>query len=265
LAFSREGDWVAYVAYPEGTLWRSRVEGSERLQLTFPPMQAFTPQWSPDGKQIAFVATAPGKPWTIYTVPAEGGSAQQLLPGDRNEFAPSWSPDGTELVYGDYGGFITATPSTDANVIHLLNLKTRAVSTLPGSERLYAPRWSPDGRFIAAVKADSNKLMLFDLTARKWSGWRPRGPLLTSVSASIANWSHDGKYVYFDSSLVEPNPAIYRIQVSNHQLEKVVSLDSLRRAWGGWGWWMGLAPDDSPLALRDTGTQEIYALDVELP
>jgi Tol biopolymer transport system component len=135
------------------------------------------PQWSPDGKQIAFVATTPGKPWTIYAVPAEGGTAQQLVPGDRNEFTPSWSPDGTELVYGDYGGFIT--PSTDANGVHLLNLKTRAVSTLPGSERLYAPRWSPDGRYIAALAVDSNKLMLFDLTARKWIG-------LTSASAGIA-------------------------------------------------------------------------------
>jgi hypothetical protein len=85
------------------------------------------------------------------------------------------------------------------------------------------------------------------------------------VPASIANWSRNGKYIYFDSPFGEPKPAIYRLQVSNRQLEKVLSLESFHRAWGGWGWWMGLAPDDSPLALRDTGTQEIYALDVELP
>ena len=113
-------------------------------------------------------------------------------------------------------------------------------------------------RYIAALAVDSNKLMLFDLTARKWIE-------LAAVPASIANWSRDGKYVYFDSSFGEPNPAIYRVRVSDRQLEKAVSLNSLRRAWGGWGWWMGLAPDDSPLALRDVGTQEIYALDVELP
>src|SRR5438093_1397239 len=38
--FSRDGAWAAYVAFPEGTLWRSKLDGSERLQLTFPPMLA---------------------------------------------------------------------------------------------------------------------------------------------------------------------------------------------------------------------------------
>jgi hypothetical protein len=31
------------------------------------------------------------------------------------------------------------------------------------------------------------------------------------------------------------------------------------------GTWCGLTPDDSPLVLRDVGTQEIYALDLQLP
>ena len=63
--FSRDGRWVTYVAYPEGTLWRSRIDGSEKLQLTFPPTKVFLPRWSPDGKEIAFSATVPGRPWSI--------------------------------------------------------------------------------------------------------------------------------------------------------------------------------------------------------
>jgi DNA-binding winged helix-turn-helix (wHTH) protein/Tol biopolymer transport system component len=54
LAFSPDGQWVTYTSYPDGLLWRSRLDGSERLQLTFPPMRAFLPRWSPDAKQIAF-------------------------------------------------------------------------------------------------------------------------------------------------------------------------------------------------------------------
>jgi hypothetical protein len=38
-----------------------------------------------------------------------------------------------------------------------------------------------------------------------------------------------------------------------------------RQASGVDASWTGLAPDDSPLALRDIGTQEIYALDWEAP
>lgn len=50
---SRDGQWVTYVVFPEGTLWRSKVNGSERLQLTMPPMEVNLPRWSPDGKRIA--------------------------------------------------------------------------------------------------------------------------------------------------------------------------------------------------------------------
>ncbi len=62
LGFSRDGEWVAYVTLPDGTLWRSKVDGSQRLQLSFPPMQAALARWSPDGKRIAFMARVPGKP-----------------------------------------------------------------------------------------------------------------------------------------------------------------------------------------------------------
>src|SRR6185437_9775551 len=38
LEASRDGKWITYVVYPEATLWRSRVDGSERIQLTHSPM-----------------------------------------------------------------------------------------------------------------------------------------------------------------------------------------------------------------------------------
>ena len=37
LGFSKDGQWVAYTSYPDGTLWRSKVDGTERLQLTSSP------------------------------------------------------------------------------------------------------------------------------------------------------------------------------------------------------------------------------------
>src|SRR5882762_1217593 len=52
----KSGEWVTYVAHSELTLWRSKVDGSERTQLTYAPMQAHMPRWSPDGTQIAFMA-----------------------------------------------------------------------------------------------------------------------------------------------------------------------------------------------------------------
>ena len=68
VAFSRDGAGASYVAYPEGTLWRSKLDGSERLQLTFAPMEVLAPRWSPEGKQIVFMGRQPDPDWKLYLV-----------------------------------------------------------------------------------------------------------------------------------------------------------------------------------------------------
>jgi hypothetical protein len=56
-----------------------------------------------------------------------------------------------------------------------------------------------------------------------------------------------------------------RIRISDGKAKEVAALKDLRCAAGPFGTRSGLAPDRSPLVPRDTGTQEIYALDVDLP
>jgi Tol biopolymer transport system component len=130
---------------------------------------------------------------------------------------------------------------------------------LPGSEGqgLAAPRWSPDGRYIVAQPVAQDKLFLFDLRSEKWTKF-------VDLPAAYFHWSRDGRLVYFDVFSAS-DPAIYRVKVPDGKPERVVSLKGYRRAWGPWGAWMGLAPDDSPLLLHDVGVQEIYALDVQWP
>jgi Tol biopolymer transport system component len=251
LAFSKDEEWVAYVTFPEGALWRSRVDGSQRLQLTSPPMRVFICRWSPDGKKIAFNAKSPGKPWKIYVVPAEGGSPQQLMPGERNESNPNWSPDGNSLAFGRAPWAEGGTSETMA--IQVLDLRTKQVSTLPGSEGLYSPRWSPDGRYISAVPADDTKLLLFDFRTQEWVE-------LVHMPVNFDNYSRDGKYLYVDSPFGD-DPAFYRVRISDHKMERLVSWKDFRRA----NLFSSLAPDDSPLVVRDAGTHEIYALDWEAP
>jgi hypothetical protein len=76
-------------------------------------------------------------------------------------------------------------------------------------------------------------------------------------------WSRDSKYIYFDS--IESVPNLYRVQIGDHSLEQVASLRGIRLAPTFGGYLTGLAPDDSPLVARDVGSQEIYALDLDLP
>jgi eukaryotic-like serine/threonine-protein kinase len=252
--FSRDGKWLAYVTYPEGCLWRSKPDGSQRLQLTFPPMQAFLPRWSPDAKRIAFSALTPGKQWSVFLISADGGAPEQVTRGENNEGDASWSSDGSMLVFGRM--------LSGRNMIGLLDLKTQQVSVIAGSEGLFSPRWSPDGRYIAAMPAEGqDRLMLFDYSNKKWVEL-PKAPAI-----GYPSWSHEGKYIYFeinfDTGSIESG--IYRVGISDHKIERVASLKGLRRASGPFGPWSGLTPDDSPLALRDASIQEIYALDVNLP
>ena len=73
-----------------------------------------------------------------------------------------------------------------------------------------------------------------------------------------------GKYVYFDDDSPS-DPAIFRVRFADGNLERVLSLKNLRRESGIWFTWFGLGLDDSPLLLRSAGSQEIYALDWEVP
>jgi DNA-binding winged helix-turn-helix (wHTH) protein/WD40 repeat protein len=252
---SKDDQWVAYVSYPEGVLRRSRMDGSQRLQLTSLPMQANLPRWSPDGKRIAFSAVIPGEPDRIYVVAADGGRPVQLTAGNHYETDPNWSPDQSSLVFGGEPWLEGAAP--DSGAIHLLDLKTRQVSMLPGSDGLFSPHWSPDGRYVLAMSLVSLKLMLFDFSTHKWAE-------LVSGPAAYPNWSHDGSYVYFINPYIA-EPAVYRIRISDRKLELVTTLSRQRLGWNIVGKWTGLAGDDSPLVLRDTGSEEIYALDWEAP
>lgn len=98
--FSRDGKWVTYVADTDGTLWRSKVDGSERLQLTFPPLFTLQPRWSPDGSRIAFMGLEKGKPWSVYVISADGGKSEQPIPGDHRGSDPDWAADGNSLLFG---------------------------------------------------------------------------------------------------------------------------------------------------------------------
>jgi serine/threonine protein kinase/Tol biopolymer transport system component len=244
--FSRDGQWVAYVTYPEGSLWRSKADGSERLQLTFAHMQVLLPRWSPDQKQIVFTGFVPGKPGRNYIVSANGGIPQPAIPEEQttDEEDPNWSPDGASIVFG----FNEA--------INILNLRTHKVSVVPGSGRFFSPHWSPDGLYIVAMTGYSRELTLFDFKTQKWVE-------LAKMTAAYPNWSRDGSYVYFHS--FGSDTALYRVRIIDHKLERIVGLKGVRLTIGIAGTWCGLALDDSPTILRDVGSQEIYALDLQLP
>ena len=255
VSFSKDGQWVAYVTYPDGVLWRSKVDGSERLPLSNAGMYARLPRWSPDGKRIVFYGwdlegklqvdnriTVSGQPYKVYAVSRDGGAPQQLVPNDPDpQSDPNWSPDGSKIVFA-------GRVDIESSVIHVFDLASHEISNLPESQGYYSPRWSPDGRYIAALSAKTDGIFLFDLRTRKWSE-------LTNLSAGFPNWSADGRYIYFLG-----NRVVLRIGIIDRKVELVADLKDLPTT-GYWTASLTLTPDNSPLLLRNNGTQDIYSLD----
>jgi len=247
--FSRDGQWVVYVLFPDGSLWRSKVDGTERLQLSYPPSFAFMPRWSPDGRSIAFFALDPNGKAAIFTVPQDGGTPQRLLPDEAaNQTDPNWSPDGSKVIFSGGSG-------NPSSTICILDLATHQLTTLPGSQSFYSPRWSPDGRYVPAINRNSTKLMLFDFQTQKW------------IEADKGNigwleFTRDGQYLYFADS--SGDGSVKRLHLSDLKLEKAINLKGIALV-GYYNAWFAPAPDNSVMMLRNAGTNDVYALDWEEP
>jgi Tol biopolymer transport system component len=255
VTFSRDGRWIAYTAFPDFTLWRIRIDGSQRQQLTFAPQNAYFPRWSPDGRSIAFTIGYPKgeKRWKNYVMAAEGGIPQEVAAGDSDYASPSWSPDGSSLALGGVPWMKNwAQDSTD---IREYRFATRAAVKIPGSTGLWAPRWSPDGRYIVAETLNSRGFMLLDRASGNWSS-------LAKFEDWIGYfcWSHDGRYLYFN---LVSQQSIYRIRLSDRKMELALRVKDFHVP-DTTGQWFGLAPDDSFLLLRDASVCEVYALDVDI-
>ena len=163
--FSHDGKWAAYISYPDALLWRSRIDGSDKLQLTSAPFSAAL------------------------------------------------------------------------------------------------PRWSPDGRYISFFTANTKKEKLLEVSTGKWSD------LATGNVLVYPNWSPDSKYAQFED-MGPDGPEIDRVTIATHKKERVALLRGVARVStpdSGATAWNGIAPDGSPLIMRDVGSREVYSLELQLP
>ena len=246
--FSRDGHWLLYVAFPEGTLWRSKADGSERLQLTFAPLQTMFPHWSPDGNRILFHGLGGGRD-EVYIIPTQGGEPVPVAQNSgRQIMNESWSPDGNSIMYSDYP-FFAEDPSKVK--IHVLDLKSKRVTDLPGSDGNFAPAWSPDGRYAAASSVRGHRILLFDFQSKQWSdaaeGW------------DFKKWSRDSRYLFFMRH--GDHPAIMKLRVSDRKTEEAAPLRGYDQTGRLPGLEFSLDLNGAPMLLKDTGTQEIYSID----
>jgi serine/threonine protein kinase/Tol biopolymer transport system component len=238
--FSKDGKWVAYASYSDHTLWRSRTDGSERMQLTYPPMVVYGPYISPDGTRVAFSSK-----YQVFLVDMNGGQPQRIIAA--GVFA-LWSPDGNLLVVNTDEGLQT------------LDLRTMKESVVPGGHSgnryMVGAAWVKQDMLVAATQ-DLKKFVTFNFKTQKWTDL---------ATGTFVNWavSPDGEYLYYTTGGADP--MVERVRFADRKVETITSLKDFRlAAYGEGATDISVAPDGSPVLTRDIGHEEIYALNVRWP
>src|SRR5258705_4238640 len=91
VAFTRVAVDTATDTY-RTSLWIVDADGSGAPRALTSGPRDLQPRWSPDGRSLAFVRGAEGKPGQLYVLSMEGGEALQLTPLPGGAAAPAWSP-----------------------------------------------------------------------------------------------------------------------------------------------------------------------------
>jgi hypothetical protein len=281
LDFAPDGSRVAWVS-TEGTLgrlWVGRPDGSERLPLgdkiAKPEARV---AWSPDGRLIAFSAItgldAVNERLALHLASPADGLVEQLTPEETGagQIDPCWAPDGRSLVFGPSP--IQGFPLDEEVSLRQVDLATRSVTRLAGSEGLWSPTRARDGRILArdhfaqrdhdrkALGRDRVFFKLRDARGERWSALDvelPREPgSPPGDSLAYPTWSPDGRYVYAIRSI--PRRTIVRFEPAVGRLESVLDVDHLGPVWA----WMAMDPTGAPLVHRDASQREIVVMDFEV-
>lgn len=255
VAFSRDGQWVAWIRQDNDSVWSSRSDGTQRMQLTSEPLQVFMMHWSPNDKHLLLMARKPEQRWAIYMIDADGGNLHVVYPENRSQADPDWSPDGKSIVFGRLPDLMSEASMPKA--IYLYNLSTHKVTKLPGSEGLFSPRWSSNGRYIAALSIDQTRLMLYDLKTKTWRQ-------LAHQSIADPAWGHNNEHIYFHD-FVQPSQPLYSVDIKTDKIQPIANLKDLRVADAVDYRFAGLTPDNVPLVDARTSAANIYTMPIPQP
>jgi dipeptidyl aminopeptidase/acylaminoacyl peptidase len=226
LRWSPDGSLLSFVAFVGDVpqVMAMSPTGGEPRAITAINGGVARYEWSPDGRQIAFVAPDPvspedarrmknksyvehvdrgARPPRLWLQSIAGGTARALTPADQTVLDFHWAPDGRSLAYGGSAQLGFAAPySSGVYTVSVNGGEPQPIVSRPGTNRM--PQFSPDGRSIAFISTGGRPGMIeaIDLyvVAADGHGAPPRG--LTPARELWVNsfaWASDGRSIYYIS------------------------------------------------------------------
>ena len=146
---SPDGTQVAFtIPGPKVEVWVYNLARGNATRLISEGSNQF-PIWTPDGKRLTYRATRAGTRNVFWRMADGSGTEERLTTGAGNHAPGSWSPDGQVLLFTD------ATVGQDISALRLTDRKTQPFLRTPFYE--VAPRFSPDGRWVAYLSDESGR------------------------------------------------------------------------------------------------------------
>ena len=205
-----------YVPDPNGTgvqgIFVIDLNGSHERQIQ-PPRGGLFPDWSPDGRRIAFSTLRANGTETIVTTDPDGTHVHDtgVVGGECSE----WSPDGSRLAYchhpgnGDFDVWVM-----DANGSHQRQLTRSRGRDYPGA-------WSPDGKRLAFSSQRSGNFDVFVMNA---DGSGQHQLTHAADQEGPVTWLPDGRIVYASSHGDQPLPTWYLINPDGTDIHSLPQL-----------------------------------------
>ena len=169
-------------------LWTMQSDGSGATKLTNDKADDLFPEWSPNGKRIAWGHGASASAYEIWVMNADGTGRRQLTFNTFDDLDPVWSPDSTQIAFRS-----VRNGNRDIYVINADGTGERRLTTEPGVD--FAPGWSPDGTRIAFTSDRSGAFAVYTMSAIDGSDVQQLTP--DSLNAGIARYSPDGSRIAF--------------------------------------------------------------------
>ena len=205
------------------------------------------PTWSPDSKWIAY------SDWNeLYRVSVDGGAPEKLTSEGFTEVLPSWSPDGKSIYFNDY-------PIAGHLRIRIVDLETRKVSTMPGSDGYYAPSWSPDGQYLAGIQNPPKSLAIYSVKTRQWKQLK-----VFEHDWGFFVWAPDSKSLYLMQGPLEAatdeQTGIYRLTVPDGKWELFAKFTDFNPLLNGAQDFLSITPEGNLAAMSDASVTQIYRM-----